>query len=225
MEIGVQTVRRLFLVLVGCVILAGQASAQSNKLNFRIGDVVANPNTSGGCPTFEGLLDVLSAAERNQSARSAMIRNQCRSLDPGTNVVVVDRLMGNIMRVEPPGNPGQERLFVEATGFVRQRVSQGQTSARLVDAKIGELYSRARKRLVSQGHRPFVDRTADEQRCGYRPEICGSYSEAESCSNTGRAYCVFNWITSDNRRLSITTYGEQFERLTIAAIDRTGESR
>lgn len=212
--------RKLLLGLLASAILGGVAAAQPNKPNFKIGDVVANPDFSGGCPTFEGLLEILSAVAHNQTARDVMIRNQCIKLDPRTSVVVVDMMMGNIMRVEPPGHPGEERLFVAESGFVRQRATQEPASARSTDAKKGELYNRARDRLISRGYRPLANQAADEQRCGFRPEICRSYSEAESCSDTGRAYCKFTWSTSDGRQFNITTYGEELPRLTIDSINR-----
>lgn len=219
-QVGGCTVRKLLLALLGCATLAGGAPTQSNKPDFKVGDVVANPSFSGGCPTFEGLLQVLSAAAHGQPTRDIMTRNQCTRLDPRTSVVVIDVMMGNIMRVEPPGHPGEERLFVAENGFVRQRVTQRTSLAKSIDVEKGELYSKARERLVSGGYKPVTSQSTDEQRCGSRPEICRSYSEVASCSDTGRAYCTFTWSVPDGHQFNITTHGEELRHLTIDAVSR-----
>ena len=86
-------------------------------------------------------------------------------------------------------------------------------------------YAAARAALINAGFRPVTfpkveDEEEDDGRCGYRPKICQTYPEAESCSDTGFAQCSFAFTGGPNVVVRITTGGEEMERLYVMEVQR-----
>ena len=84
-------------------------------------------------------------------------------------------------------------------------------------ASVGMGYKQARGRLLKAG---FVGAasTHDAQRCGFRPEICRAYPEADACSDTGMGFCRFEFGQRGSQRAIVITSGETVEDLTVHRI-------
>lgn len=195
--------------------------AQSHAPTFVIGDIVANEITSGGCPTFDGLLSVLQAFSRTGRAHDVMTSNHCEPIQPRTPVRVVDMMMENTMRVEEPSPPGDDLLFVSETGFARvggQPAPMSQNA--LPNLRQGTSYQIVRTDLLSKDYKIIDGKdTGSFFRCGSRSEICQAYPEANSCSDSGKAFCAFKWRMPNGQVFRIFTYGE---KLSCLSIDNVG---
>ncbi|WP_145143075.1 hypothetical protein [Roseomonas gilardii] len=193
--------------------LNGHVQARDFRTDFKTGDLVASAATSGGCPTFEALVQFLGAVAQNRPARDIAIANHCTQIPANTTIKVIDRMPGNIMRVEPADAPGENPLFVYEGGFKKQSTPASARSARPINR--GDAYIQTRQYFLSLGFKPVPTRETDEQKCGYRPEVCKAYPETESCSGTGIAACKFNWVAPSGEKISVVTSGEELAYLKV----------
>lgn len=69
-----------------------------------------------------------------------------------------------------------------------------------------EGYESFRRKLLSAGWLPVVDREADK--CGSNDVRCSGRPEMISCSGTGMAHCRFEWFKVGGGRLVVVTSGE-----------------
>src|SRR5919199_5675037 len=114
-------------------------------------------------------------------------------------------------------------LFVEGSAVAQsQRPPQ---QPKLPTIHKNTPYAAARVALIKAGFRPVTfpkveDEEEDGGRCGYRPKICQTYPEAETCSDTGFAQCSFVFAGRPNVVIRIITGGEELEKLYVMAVQR-----
>jgi hypothetical protein len=79
---------------------SGQAAAADPNTfpEFKIGDIISSNTGTIGCPKVSGMLQIISAIVNHQSAIDIIVQNQCKRIDPGTQLIVVNTMMTSTMR-------------------------------------------------------------------------------------------------------------------------------
>lgn len=78
-----------------------------------------NDLSSGGCPTYDGIVAVLVAMGQTGQARETMNRNNCLPFPPKMKLQVEETLSNSILRVTTPDFPGSGSLFVSGSGYYK----------------------------------------------------------------------------------------------------------
>jgi hypothetical protein len=84
-----------------------------------------------------------------------------------------------------------------------------------IPLKQGMGYAQARQLLLKSGWQTKATRWQDR----YCPEFLGQkckYPEVESCAPTGTGPCIFNWLNTNGKTLSVYTNSDRDGNTTIA---------
>lgn len=115
----------LWASLVTATASAGSAAVAAPTSHRAIvpGDIVTNPRTSGGCPTFEGLLQVTAAAESGKHIIAIATELGCQQIPAGSALRVLYTLPKYpALRVALNGAGDDQAWFVNAVEFRKRRI-------------------------------------------------------------------------------------------------------
>ncbi len=84
------------------------------------------------------------------------------------------------------------------------RPPQDEPRVRRVDAP----YEVIRNGMIAEGYRPRPVGNRTDCEDTFYVDVCRRYPEVVDCSGTGAAYCEFNFVNQQGRRLSVITKGE-----------------
>ena len=110
-------------------------------------------------------------------------------------------------------------LSIKQHGTPRQKIHevvQESSATALSQLRRQMAYVQARNILLAGGWRParFPRQTA-EIRCPARQDVCSTYAETDSCSDSGMLYCKFAFKDPRGKKLFVVTIREQVDRLEV----------
>ncbi|WP_157182244.1 hypothetical protein [Methylobacterium sp. WSM2598] len=110
------------------------------------------------------------------------------------------------------------RVLVTALAVILASARMAAALERMPRISKGAFYDRVRPMMMESGWQP-VPIPKDQQGCAPgREDVCEHYPEAEACSGTGMAYCIFVWRKNE-AQMRVTTTGEELTDLIVSDVN------